>query len=120
MHRVEEPALPEIDDEFATSFGISEGGAEALRREVRNNMERELAEGLRNMTKQRTMDALLVGQDIDLPEALVEEECRRAMERRSTELSHSGIDAAAGGSGAAPCSAMRPTPGSASGWSWPR
>jgi trigger factor len=93
VRRVEEPALPEIDDEFATSFGIPEGGAEALRREVRNNMERELAEGLRNTTKQRTMDALLVGQDIELPEALVEEECKRAMERRSLELSHSGIDA---------------------------
>lgn len=93
VKKVEEPSLPEVDDAFAASFGITEGGADALRREVRNNMERELAEALRNLTKQRTMDALLEGQDIELPESLVEEESRRAMERRAMELSHSGVDA---------------------------
>lgn len=92
VRRVEESSLPEVDDAFAKSFGVGEGGADALRREVRQNMERELAEALRNITKQRVMEALLAGQDIELPRALVDEESRRAMERRRMELSHSGAD----------------------------
>jgi len=90
--RVEESAVPDMDDAFAAGFGVNEGGAQALREEVRRNMERELEERLRNVTKRRTMDALLLGQDIELPAALVEEESRRALERRKTELAHSGID----------------------------
>jgi trigger factor len=92
IKQVEEPALPEVDDAFAASFGVAEGGVEALRREVRSNMQRELDQVLQNLTKQRTMDALLVGQDIELPAALVEEEARRALERRKLELTHSGMD----------------------------
>jgi trigger factor len=92
VRRVEEAGLPEVDDSFAAGFGITEGGAEALRREVRQNMERELAEALRNLTKQRTMEALMEGQNMELPSALVADECNRAMERRRIELSHSGMD----------------------------
>ncbi len=92
VKKVEEPSLPEVDDAFAAGFGITDGGADALRREVRANMQRELDQVLRNVTKQRTMDALLEGQDIQLPAALVEEEARRALERRKLELSHSGVD----------------------------
>lgn len=92
VQRVEEASLPEVDDAFAAGFGVSEGGAQALREEVRRNMERELEDRLRNLTKRRTMDALLLGQDIELPAALVEEESRRALERRKTELAHSGMD----------------------------
>jgi trigger factor len=94
VRRVEEPALPEVDDEFAASFGIAEGGTQGLRREVRQNMERELAEAVRNLTKQRVMEALMEGQDMELPKALIEEECNRAIERRRVELSHSGMDPA--------------------------
>lgn len=93
VQRVEEASLPDIDDAFAAGFGVTEGGAQALRDEVRRNMERELDDRLRNVTKRRTMDALLHGQDVDLPASLVEEESRRALERRKTELAHSGIDA---------------------------
>jgi trigger factor len=92
VQRVEEASLPEVDDAFAAGFGVTEGGAQALRQEVRRNMERELEDRLRNLTKRRTMDALLLGQNIELPAALVDEESRRALERRKTELTHSGMD----------------------------
>lgn len=88
---VEEPSLPQIDDEFAKGFGISEGGADGLRAEVRANMSRELTEAIRNVTKQRTMDVLLASNNIELPQSLIDEECQQALERRKTELSHSGI-----------------------------
>ena len=92
VHRVEEPVLPDVDDEFAESFGVADGGVEALRREARANMERELGDGLRALLKQRVMEALLAGDDIELPESMVRDEVARAMQRRHEELERSGID----------------------------
>jgi len=95
--RVEEPVLPTVDEKFAEDFGIKEGGLEALRQEITNNMRRELSEALRAITKRNVMDALLQGQDITLPDSLVNEEIQRAMQQRKLELSHSGIEAETSG-----------------------
>jgi trigger factor len=46
IKRVEEQVLPELDDAFAASFGVSSGKVEDLGAEVRKNMQRELAERL--------------------------------------------------------------------------
>lgn len=89
--RVEEPVVPELDDSFAESFGVKQGGMESLKSEVRNNMQRELSEALRAITKRRVMDAVLQGQDISLPDSLVNEEIDRAMQQKKVELSHSGL-----------------------------
>ena len=90
-HQVEEAMLPDLDDAFATGFGVREGGMEAFRDEVRGNMQRELDDGLRALTRQRVLEALLGGEDIELPAGLVDEEVRLAMERRRVELEHSGV-----------------------------
>jgi trigger factor len=73
VKRVEEQRLPELDDAFATSFGLA-GGAASLRTEVRKNMERELAERLRAETKTRAFDALIKANEFAIPRALVDEE----------------------------------------------
>jgi trigger factor len=91
-HRVEEPVLPAVDDALAVTFGIKEGGIEALRTEVKANMGRELSDALRAITKRRVMDALLQGREITLPASLVDEEIERAIRQRKLELKHSGID----------------------------
>jgi len=70
---VEEQHLPELDDAFATSFGLA-GGAASLRSEVRKNMERELGERLRAETKQRVFDALIKANEVATPRALVDQE----------------------------------------------
>jgi trigger factor len=76
VHRVEHRVLPEVDDAFMEAFGVTEGGIEALRSEVRNNMERELNERIRSETKTQTLDALLAANTIDIPSALVQDEIR--------------------------------------------
>ncbi len=73
VQRVEEQQLPELDDAFATSFGLT-GGAALLRSEVRKNMERELAERIRAETKTRTFDALIKTNEVAVPRALVNQE----------------------------------------------
>lgn len=77
VHRVEEPHLPELDDEFAKSFAITEGGVEALRKEVRQNMERELEQAVTGRVKQAVMDKLLELNAIDLPKALIKQEAEQ-------------------------------------------
>ena len=74
VHRVEERVLPEVDDAFAASFGVSEGGAAALRTDVRGNMERELAERVKAETKTHAFDALIAANEVTVPRALVAEE----------------------------------------------
>ena len=92
VHRVEEPVVPDVDDAFAEGFGVADGGVDVLRGEVRANMERELADGLRRVLKQRVMEALLDGNEIELPTSMVRDGVARAMQRRREELVRSGID----------------------------
>jgi trigger factor len=73
---VEEQRLPELDDEFCHSFGVHEGGLEALRTEVRRSMERELAEAIRNRLRTQVLDALYRDNPIDLPRGMVTEQVR--------------------------------------------
>jgi trigger factor len=76
VHKVEASRLPEVDEAFCQAFGVSEGGVEALRAEVRENMQRELAQAVQARLKAQVMDALLAANPIAVPRALVESEIR--------------------------------------------
>src|SRR5215471_4997894 len=86
VQRVEEQVLPELDDAFAASFGVSTGKAADLPAEVRKNMERELAERVRSETKTRAFDALVKVNSIGVPRALVEEEIRALQQGAMRDL----------------------------------
>jgi trigger factor len=93
VHSVQHPVLPELDEGFARQLGVKEGGMDALRGEVRKNMERELQERIRAQTKQRIMDALLEANPVEPPRALVQGEMERMHALRRAELGQQGIDA---------------------------
>jgi len=71
---VSEPVLPELNEDFARRLGIADGGIEALRADVRSNMERELKQRLEARTKDAVMEALLEANPVELPRALIEQE----------------------------------------------
>jgi trigger factor len=73
---VEEPSLPEVDEEFCNSFGVTEGGVERLREDVAANMRRELDQTLRNRNKTSVMEKLFQSNPIDVPNALLESQIR--------------------------------------------
>jgi trigger factor len=73
---VEEQVLPEINAEFLAAFGVTDGGLEALKVEVRKNMQRELDERLRVHMRAQALNALLGANPVDVPNALVAEEVR--------------------------------------------
>ncbi|RMD68560.1 MAG: trigger factor [Gammaproteobacteria bacterium] len=83
---VEEPKLPELDDEFAKSFGIQEGGLQALRQEVRETLEKELKRAIEKKVKEQVMDILLKAHPIELPKAMVQEEVQRMMAQLKEQL----------------------------------
>ena len=74
VHRVEEKHLPEVDEEFLQAMAIEEGGVDALRVELRSNMEREMNERLRAASRAAAFEALLKLNKIDVPSVLVQEE----------------------------------------------
>lgn len=74
--KVEEPKLPEVNDEFAAELGI-DGGVDKLKEDVKENLERERTARIRSILRSRVMQALMDANDIEVPAALVEQEARR-------------------------------------------
>jgi trigger factor len=92
-HKVEEPYLPEVDEEFCKSFGVEEGGVERLRAEVEENMREELQQRVRAAVKRELLDKLVAANDIEVPAALVEQEIetlRQDMARRMNPAAKPG------------------------------
>jgi trigger factor len=90
-HKVEEPKLPEIDAKFAEMFGIEGGDLEAMRKELRQGMERELDIALNNKLKQVVFDKLLELNPIEVPKALVAEEIE-SMRKQAEQNFRTKID----------------------------
>ena len=74
VHTVSEEVLPELDDEFAKAFNVTEGGLEQFQQEVRENMEREAKTKIDNDVREQVMNGLIEKNPIDVPKALVHEE----------------------------------------------
>jgi trigger factor len=73
---VDAPALPELDEEFCKSFGVTEGGVAKLREDVAANMRRELDQTLRNRNKTAVMEKLYQANPVDVPNTLIEAQVR--------------------------------------------
>ena len=94
VHRVEEKRAPEVDENFLQTMGIEEGGVDALRAELRANMERELNERLRVATRRAAFDALLRSNRIDVPSVLVQEETAAMQAEAMQRLGLDDVDKA--------------------------
>ena len=77
VHAVKVAELPEVNEEFAKEFGVEEGGVDALRADIRKNMERELKQSLENKDKQAVMDLLVEKNYFPVPGSLIKEEIGR-------------------------------------------
>ena len=91
VKEIGEPVWPEIDDELAKQLGVTEGGVDKLRADVRGNLEREAAHRARALLRRNVLEALLKANQFDVPAGLIETEIAR-LQQLST----------AGGQGASP------------------
>ena len=74
VKEVAQPHVPALDDEFFKTFGVTEGGVDAFRAEVRRNMERELESAIKNQLKRQVMDELKRLHEVQLPQSMVRRE----------------------------------------------
>ena len=74
VQRVEEKRLPEVDEEFLKKMGVEDGDLDALKEQLRQNMDRELRERLKAETRKRALDGLLNANSIEIPNAAVEQQ----------------------------------------------
>lgn len=77
VKEVQEAQLPELNEEFFKRFGIEAEDEAAFREEVKKNMERELKQAMSAKVKNDVVDGLLETTELDVPEALVDQEIDR-------------------------------------------
>ena len=91
LNKLEAANLPEVNDALVKSLGIADGSVEALRADIKKNLEREVKFRLQARNKQAVMDALVSVAELDLPKASVQAEVARLMEAARADLKQRGI-----------------------------
>ncbi len=72
--KIEASQLPEIDEEFIKSYGIEDGSIDGFYEDVKDNMKRELDQGLKGKLKNSVMDELYEKVQISVPTTLIDQE----------------------------------------------
>jgi trigger factor len=91
MKKIEVPHLPAVDEAFAKSLGIAEGTVEALRADIKRNLEREVKFRVQGRNKAAVMDALLTVAELDVPKSLIANEVERMTESARADLKQRGV-----------------------------
>ena len=91
LKKLEATHLPEVTNELAKSLGVADATVEALRADIRKNLEREVKYRLLGRNKQPALDALVAQAELDLPNSIVPSELDRMAQGAREELKHRGI-----------------------------
>ena len=93
VNQVAEPILPPLDAEFAKQLGVQTGELEQLRREVRQNVEKEVTKRIRTLLKEQVMDALDHAAAFEVPRSLLDQEVARMQKDAIEDLKKRGMTA---------------------------
>jgi trigger factor len=85
------PHLPTVDDAFALSLGVTEGGVAKMRAEVKENLDREVKRRITSLLKNEVMDKLNGLCELDVPKSLVASEQERLVEGARQDLMQRGV-----------------------------
>ena len=91
VNQVAEADLPPLDAEFATQLGVASGDVEQLRREVRQNVEAEVAKRIKGNIKEQVMDAIYTSAAFEVPRSLLENEIQRMQQQAVEDLKQRGM-----------------------------
>jgi trigger factor len=83
--------LPVVDDAFALSLGVSEGGVAKMRAEVKENLDREVKRRITSLLKNEVMDQIGKTCELDVPKALIASEQERLIQSARQDLMQRGI-----------------------------
>jgi trigger factor len=85
------PHMPVVDDAFALSLGVTEGGVTKMRAEVKENLDREVNRRITSLLKSEVMDKLNFLCELDVPRSLVTSEQERLVESARQDLIQRGV-----------------------------
>jgi trigger factor len=91
LKQVGEPKLPAVDADFAKSLGVADGNLETMRKEVRENLEREVRRRVSAKVKDQIMQALIDSTPVTAPKSLVDMEVERMQASMQQELESRGV-----------------------------
>jgi trigger factor len=91
MKKIEAQNLPELDETFIKSLGITDGTNDGLRADVKKNLEREVKFRVLARNKAAAMDALVKVAELDVPKALVDSELERLVASAREDLKQRGV-----------------------------
>ncbi|WP_457803102.1 trigger factor [Vibrio cholerae] len=94
VNKVEARELPELNDEFVARFGVAEGGVDALKAEVRKNMQRELKQAIKARIKEQAIEGLVKENEIQVPSALIDQEIN-VLRQQAAQRFGGNVEAAA-------------------------
>jgi trigger factor len=89
--KIEAQQLPEVNEALAKSLGAPDGSVEALRADIRKNLEREVKFRVIARNKAAVMDALVKTSELELPKALVQTEVERLVASARADLKQRGV-----------------------------
>ncbi len=91
VRKIEAQHLPEVDEAFVKSLGIGDGSLQAMRGDVRKNLEREVKFRVLARNKSAAMEALVKAAVLEVPKALIESEVERMGESARNDLKERGV-----------------------------
>ena len=91
VKKIEAQHLPEVNEALAKSLGIKEGTVEALRADIKRNLEREVKFRVLARNKAAVMEALVKSAELDVPGTLVGSETERMIEAAREDLKKRGV-----------------------------
>ncbi|OWQ48743.1 trigger factor [Roseateles noduli] len=91
VKKIEAQHLPDVNESFAKALGIKEGTVEALRADIKKNLEREVKFRVLAKNKGAAMDALVGKAELDVPKSLIAGEAERMVANAREDLKKRGI-----------------------------
>jgi trigger factor len=91
VKKIEAQHLPAVDESLAKALAIGGGTVEALRADVRKNLEREVKFRVQQRNKASVMEALVKVAELEVPKALVAGEVERMVEQMRADLKKRGV-----------------------------
>ncbi|TYL47507.1 trigger factor [Marinomonas sp. IMCC 4694] len=93
VSEVAEQILPELNDAFVEKFGLEEATIDALRAEVRKNMDRELNQAIKSKLKNALFEGLSSINEVEVPSALIDQEVDALRKQAAQQFGGEGFDA---------------------------
>ncbi len=86
VSKVSEPVVPELNEELIKSFGVEDGDLETFKQDIRENMEKELAQKIKTNLKNAVMAGLLEKNEVLAPSALVADEIKNLKQQMAQNM----------------------------------